>query len=388
MRGGARAPRRSPAAALIALLTLAPIGLLTFALAAFAPPARAATVSVEGSVLRLTAAPGEANQLAVASNPAAPGPTAPGPTAPGPTAPGPTAPGPTAPGPTAPGPTSRGVASFVVTDAGAPLTAGPGCTKSDVGVTCVTPADPTIDVSAGDLDDSVTIGVPVAARVEGGDGGDLVTGCDAADVLVGGAGADFADGGAGDDLIEVRDTLGDTAWCGSGRDSVSTEVLDFLDLACERVAYGPAGSVGRVRSRTGGARWVEIPGQTWARVDRRILPDVLYLVRRYHVRITEGYGTVGHEPFGEHPLGLAVDIEPGAGGTWADVTRLARWAEPRQNRPRAPFRWVGWNGDFNHGHPSVCKPRRGCAPHLHLSWSHSPTPPRHIARAVRVFEVR
>jgi hypothetical protein len=83
-----------------------------------------------------------------------------------------------------------------------------------------------------------------------------------------------------------------------------------------------------------------------------------------------------------------VDIEPGAGGTWAHVARLARWAEPRQNRPRLPFRWVGWNGDYNHGHPSVCKPRRGCAPHLHLSWAHSPTRPRRLARTVWVFEVR
>jgi LAO/AO transport system kinase len=133
--------------------------------------------------------------------------------------------------------------------------------------------------------------------------------------------------------------------------------------------------VGSIRALTGAGRLVSVPGQTWARLDRRILPDVLHLVRRYHVRITEGYGTVGHEPFGEHPLGLAVDIEPGAGGTWADVSRLARWAEPRQNHPRRPFRWVGWNGDFNHGHPSVCKPRLGCAPHLHLSWTHSAAPP-------------
>ena len=62
---------------------------------------------------------------------------------------------------------------------------------------------------------------------------------------------------------------------------------------------------------------------------------MLWLVRRYRVRITEGFATVGHARFGEHPLGLAVDIEPGPGGTWADVARLARWAEPRQNRPRA-----------------------------------------------------
>ena len=292
-------------------------------------PAAASTVSIDGSVVRVAGAPGEQNQLTV----------------------------------TAPDPTT-----LIVGDAGAPLTAGPGCSQTDVGVTCVTPAQPQIDVSAGDGDDSVTIAATVGA---------------------------FVDGGSGDDLIQIRNGVSDSAWCGRGRDSVVAEVPDFLDLGCERVDYGAVGSVGggapgsvgRIRASTGGGRWVPLPGQTWARVDRRILPDVLYLVRRYHVRITEGYGTIGHEPFGEHPLGLAVDIEPGAGGTWADVSRLARWAEPRQNHPRRPFRWVGWNGDFNHGHPSVCKPRLGCAPHLHLSWSHSPTPPRQLARTVWAFEV-
>jgi hypothetical protein len=224
----------------------------------------------------------------------------------------------------------------------------------------VTPADPAIEIAAGDLDDSVTIGAAVGA---------------------------FVDGGPGDDVIDLRNAATDSVWCASGRDSVTAERSDFLDLACERVDYGAVGAAGRPVRLTGGGRWVEVPGQTWARVDRRILPDVLYLVRRYHVRIVEGYGTIGHEPFGEHPLGLAVDIEPGPGGTWDDVSRLARWAEPRQNRPRMPFRWVGWNGDFNHGHPSICKPRLGCAPHLHLSWSHTPTLPRHVARTVWVFQV-
>jgi hypothetical protein len=292
------------------------------ALVALASPASAATVSVEGSFVRIEAAPAEPNVLTVSA------------------------------------PAST---SLSVTDAGAPLIAGPGCSPSDVGVTCATPAGAAIDASTGDLDDSVTIAAAAPA---------------------------FVDAGSGDDVIQIRNAVSDSAWCGGGTDTVTTEVLDFLDLGCEHVDYGPPGSVGGLLRRTGGGRLAEIPGQTWARVDRRILPDVLYLVRRYHVRITEGYGTIGHEPFGEHPLGLAVDIEPGAGGSWADVSRLAGWAEPRQNHPRAPFRWVGWNGDFNHGHPSVCKPRLGCAPHLHLSWSHSPTPPRHLARTVRVFDLR
>ena len=227
-----------------------------------------------------------------------------------------------------------------VTDPGAPLTAGPGCAATPEGATCT----PT-------------------------------TGA-------------YIDAGDGDDAIDVRNGTSDSVWCGRGNDSVTAEVGDFLDLGCEHVDYGPPGEVGRLAWRTGGGRWVEIPGQSWARVDSRILPDVLYFIRRYHVQIWEGFGTIGHESFGEHPLGLAVDILPGAGGTWDDVSRLARWAEPRQNHPRAPFRGVGWNGDFNHGHPSVCKPRLGCAPHLHLSWSHSPTAPRHIARSVRVFRVK
>jgi hypothetical protein len=332
-----------------------------------AAPSFAATASVEGGLLRVLAAPGEANQLTISAAAPPADPAAPTPA-----------------DPAAPAPAG----SFTLFDAGAPLIPGPGCTQSDIGVTCVTAGPPAIDVDVADLDDSVTIVGSVGARVNGGDGDDRLTGGDGPDSLLAGTGADFADGGAGNDVIEVRDRLSDSAWCGTGRDTVSAEVLDFLDMACERVDYGRAGAVGRLLTRTGGGRFVPIPGQTWALVDRRILPDVLYLVRRYRVRITEGYAISGHTILGEHPLGLAVDIEPGPGGTWADVARAARWAEPRQNRPRLPFRWVGWNGDANHGHPSVCKPRRGCAPHLHLSWAHSPGRPRKPVRTVWVFQVR
>jgi hypothetical protein len=300
---------------------------------------------VEGAVLRVASPSGEANALTVTANP--------------------------------------GEGPVLVRDSGAPLAPGSGCSTSvDGSASCSGTEDVSItgiEVDAGDLDDSVAILARLPARILGGDGDDS---------LVGGGGADFVDGGRGDDTIQVRDGFSDSAWCGSGRDSVSAETLDALDLACEKVDYGAPGQVGRSMRVSGGGRLVPVPGQTWARVDRRILADVLYLVRRYRVRITEGFGTLGHELFGEHPLGVAVDIGPGAGGTWADVSRLARWAEPRQNHPRFPFRWVGWNGDFNHGHPSVCKPSRGCAPHLHLSWSHSPTRPRHLARTVWAFAVR
>ncbi len=115
----------------------------------------------------------------------------------------------------------------------------------------------------------------------------------------------------------------------------------------------------------GGGKFVPIPGFPGERIDRRLLPDVRWLVRKYGIFVTDGFSRDPvHSASGEHPLGLALDIVPNvaAGGSWRSVTSLALWAEPRQSAPRAPFRWVGYNGDAGHG--------RGH--HLHLSWNHSP----------------
>ena len=115
----------------------------------------------------------------------------------------------------------------------------------------------------------------------------------------------------------------------------------------------------------GGGRFVDIPGFPGERIDRRLLPDVRRLVRRYRIFVTDGLSTDPvHSANGEHPLGLALDIVPdrAAGGSWSEIDALAGFAEPRPGQPVAPFRWVGYDGDANHG--------RGH--HLHLSWSHSP----------------
>ena len=129
----------------------------------------------------------------------------------------------------------------------------------------------------------------------------------------------------------------------------------------------------------GGGRFVPIPGFPGERIDRRLLPDVRWLVRRYNLFITDGFSRDPvHSASGEHPLGLALDIVPNkpAGGSWRSVTALALWAEPRQAAPRAPFRWVGYDGDAGHG--------RGH--HLHLSWDHSPNTT--FGRPVRVVYTR
>ncbi len=115
---------------------------------------------------------------------------------------------------------------------------------------------------------------------------------------------------------------------------------------------------------SGGGKIVKIPGFPGEKIDRRLLPDIHWMVKKYHVFITDGYSTSGiHASGGEHPIGLATDLVPykQKGGSWDTVASLHRLAEPKQNHPKAPWRWVGWNGDPGHGRGN----------HLHLSWSHN-----------------
>jgi hypothetical protein len=134
-----------------------------------------------------------------------------------------------------------------------------------------------------------------------------------------------------------------------------------------------------------------IPHEEGDMVDRRIVPDLRWIAQRYPIFITDGYS--GPLPSGEHVgchschvrnsdhyNGLAVDIVPlqpssACDVRWKGITRLALWAEPRQNRPVAPFRWVGYNGDAGHG----------CGNHLHLSWNHAPAPRFQLAEWVEIF---
>jgi hypothetical protein len=137
-----------------------------------------------------------------------------------------------------------------------------------------------------------------------------------------------------------------------------------------------------------------IPHADGVMVDRRIVNNLRLLAQDYPIYVVEGYagplpgvGQIGcrscHVHNSDHYNGLAADIVPldwdgrGCDGSWRGITRLARWAEPRQNRPRLPFRWVGYNHDAHHG----------CGDHLHLSWDHAPAKRFHVADWVTVFDV-
>jgi hypothetical protein len=137
-----------------------------------------------------------------------------------------------------------------------------------------------------------------------------------------------------------------------------------------------------------------VPHEEGDMVDSRIVPDLRWIAQHFPIYVTDGYS--GPLPNGEHVgcsnchvkgsdhyNGLAVDVVPlnGTSGkcdaTWAPITRLALWAEPVQNKPVLPFRWVGYEGDVGHG----------CGNHLHLSWNHAPVPQFQLAEWVEVFPV-
>ena len=136
-----------------------------------------------------------------------------------------------------------------------------------------------------------------------------------------------------------------------------------------------------------------IPHEEGDMVDRRILPNLRWLAQRYPIYVTDGYS--GPLPNGEHVgchgchvkgsdhhYGLAVDIVPLnpsnlCDRNWLGITRLAKWAEPVQNRTNLPFRWVGYDGDSGHG----------CGHHLHLSWNHAVGPEFKLVEWVETFPV-
>ncbi|MBS1879636.1 MAG: hypothetical protein JST31_09000 [Actinobacteria bacterium] len=134
-----------------------------------------------------------------------------------------------------------------------------------------------------------------------------------------------------------------------------------------------------------------IPHEAGDMVDNRIVPDLRWINQRWPIYVTDGYS--GPLPNGEHVgcdechtrgsdhyNGLAVDLVPAEPSStcdshWAAITALALWAEPVQNQPLPPFRWVGYEGDAGHG----------CGNHLHLSWNHAPAPRFTLAEWVEVF---
>jgi RTX calcium-binding nonapeptide repeat (4 copies) len=100
--------------------------------------------------------------------------------------------------------TSSAPGSVTVTDTGAPITAGPGCTQDGAGaVRCSGVIAVFVDARDGDDEVEITGESRLyATRISGGPGDDLVTGSDGNDRLTGGAGRDRLLGRGGDDELD------------------------------------------------------------------------------------------------------------------------------------------------------------------------------------------
>jgi hypothetical protein len=155
--------------------------------------------------------------------------------------------------------------------------------------------------------------------------------------------------------------------------------------ACAASGAPGSGALGRVH-RAYALRHLEalprgIAAGPGIECDARIVPDVVYLARRFGVLVTACYAASGHDPTGEHPLGAAADVIP-RDGDWDRTLRLAEFLGWRRSCAgigtapecaRPPFRFIGYNGYPDHGDPAHCVPCAG-GPHLHLSWLTSASP--------------
>jgi hypothetical protein len=90
---------------------------------------------------------------------------------------------------------------FRVSDAGAPLRAGPGCTLSGAELVACPTTSPllAVFVLAGDRGDTVSSSVSV--NIDGGSGNDRLAGSEFADALYGGRGLDVVRGSGGEDAL-------------------------------------------------------------------------------------------------------------------------------------------------------------------------------------------
>ena len=170
-------------------------------------------------------------------------------------------------------------------------------------------------------------------------------------------------------------------------------VVAVAVLAVFPVSQADAGATARTVYATGKIVPIpaSIPHEEGDMVDRRILPDLRWIAEHFPIFVTDGYsgplpggGRAGcnrcHTRHSDHYNGLAVDIVPEGGDSkcdrsWVPITKLAHWAEPVQNKPRPPFRWVGYDGDAGHG----------CGNHLHLSWNHATVAEYRLAEWVEVL---
>lgn len=122
--------------------------------------------------------------------------------------------------------------------------------------------------------------------------------------------------------------------------------------------------------------WAMAGGRAPELVDARLLPDALWLLRRYNVRVTAAREPSHHT----HGDGTAVDFVPAVptdqaawGASTGALARNLGWTPEcarAGSRPACPLvpaiQFIGYDGYPGHGSPRTCT--GNCHAHLHVSW--------------------
>jgi Ca2+-binding RTX toxin-like protein len=131
---------------------------------------------------------------------------------------------------------SRVLDNVVLSDPGARITAGRGCTQVTASdVRCSRTGVKGIVVDAGDRADAVSNLTAIDSRLAGGVGDDVLAGGAGDDFITGKAGSDLLKGGGGDDSIKTAGKYFDQVVCGTGHDAVRADRQDAVAVDCERV---------------------------------------------------------------------------------------------------------------------------------------------------------
>jgi hypothetical protein len=116
--------------------------------------------------------------------------------------------------------TTEKASSWSIADTATPnIVPGIGCFLQAAAADCDKTFVLSLRISTHDLDDTVAVTIPVPATIDGGSGGD---------VLTGGPLADTIRGGDGDDRIFARDGVVDTIDCGVGDDRAVVDANDVV----------------------------------------------------------------------------------------------------------------------------------------------------------------
>jgi Ca2+-binding RTX toxin-like protein len=129
---------------------------------------------------------------------------------------------------------------YALSDPGATIQPGAGCTGGAQNVVCAGAGIIGFTVSGGDGGDDLRNTTSKPATLSGGDGADSLEGGPANDTLRGNQGIDTVSGGDGDDFIDVRGDRAGIVSCGLGDDEVRGDGSDLIGSDCEHVDRGGA----------------------------------------------------------------------------------------------------------------------------------------------------